>query len=277
MIQMNYLTKSRIRNLLIFSFLLLSFAVWSKDLPQPTGQLVSDFADMLTPNEEQTLERKLKLFNDSSSTQVAIVIETSLDGEDVFDYSYRLAQKWGIGQDAKNNGILIFISKNDKKIRIQTGTGAEGFLPDALCKRIIESIIKPAFKEGKYYAGLNGATNKIIALHAGEYSADAQSADGRMIVFLIFLLMVLLIFYMAYRYNKKYGSNGGGYYRNGRYNDYDDWNDPNPYRRNSRSSGGWIIGGGGFGGGGGSDDSGGGGFGGFGGGDFGGGGAGGDW
>jgi uncharacterized protein len=273
---MNYLTKLPIRNILMFSFLLLSLAVFSKNLPQPTGNLVSDFADMLTPNEEQTLERKLKLFNDSSSTQVAIVIENSLDGEDIFDYSFRLAQKWGIGQDAKNNGILIYVAKNDRKIRIQTGTGAEGFLPDALCKRIIETIIKPAFKEGRYYAGLNGATTKIIDLHAGEYGADAQSADGGMIVFLIFLLMVLLIFYMAYRYNKKYGSNGGGYYRNGRYNDYDDWNDPNPYRRNTRSSGGWIIGGGGFGGGG-SDDSGGGGFGGFGGGDFGGGGAGGDW
>jgi uncharacterized protein len=275
MIRMNYLTKLHIRNILIFSFLLFALAVFGKNLPQPTGNLVSDFAGMLTPNEVQTLERKLKLFNDSSSTQVAIVIENSLDGEDIFDYSLRVAQKWGIGQDAKNNGILIYIAKNDKKIRIQTGTGAEGFLPDALCKRIIETIIKPAFKEGRYYAGLNGATTKIIDLHAGEYGADAQSADGGMIVFLIFLLIVLLIFYMAYRYNKKYGSNGGGYYRNGRYTDYDDWNDPNPYRRNTRSSGGWIIGGGDFGGGG--SDSGGGGFGGFGGGDFGGGGAGGDW
>jgi uncharacterized protein len=275
MIPMNYLTKLLIRNILFISILLLSFALQSRELPQPTGRLISDFADMLTPGEEQSLEQKLKRFSDSTSTQVAIVTETSLDGEDLFDYSHRLAQKWGIGQDAKDNGILIYISKNDRKIRIQTGTGAEGFLPDALCKRIIENIIKPAFKEGKYYAGLNGATTKIIDLHGNEYTADASADDSGFILFFIFLLIVLLIFYMSYQYNKKYGSNGGGYHRQGRYTDYDDWNDPNPYRRNTRSSGGFIIGGGGFGGGS-SDDSGG-GFGGFDGGDFGGGGAGGDW
>lgn len=262
-------------------FLSLGTLAIAKDLPQKPNppQIVNDFAGMLNPSEKDALEQKLVKYNDTTSTQIAVVIERSLEGEEIFDYTIRLAKAWGIGQEGKNNGILLYFALDDRKIYIQTGYGAEGFLPDAIAKRIIENIIKPAFRENRYYDGLDRATDAIIAYGAGEYKADERSANrgnGSISFSTIFMLLILFFIFIvpmirAYRNrNNKDDDDDGGFGSGGRYNE------------RSRGGGGWIffppiIGGGGWnsGGGGGGGDSG--GFGGFGGGDFGGGGAGGDW
>lgn len=256
-------------------WLLLSVAVLpaleAKDPPRRPvpPRLVNDFAGMLSAGEAAALEAKLVAYNDSSSTQIAIVIEPTIEGEDIFDYSLRLASAWGVGQKGKDNGILLFIAAQDRQLYIQTGYGAEGFLPDALAKRIIENVIKPAFRQGQYYAGLNEAVTVIIKLGAGEYSAEQVGGNKTGIPWGTIIFFIFLFIVMSSVFNKTNRRNDddedGGYGRGGRY-------DMNP-----RPGGGWVIFPGGGGGGGGWGGGGGGGFGGFGGGGFGGGGAGGSW
>jgi uncharacterized protein len=219
---------------------------------------------LLSNIEAEALERKLVAYDDSTSTQVAIVIEESLEGDDIFDYSYRLAESWGIGRQGKNNGILIYLAMSDRKLYIQTGYGAESFLTDAMSKRIIDQVIVPNFRQQSYYQGLDRATDIIIKLGSGEYTNEEMGEGEAVPVFVIIVFIILFIVIIILI--SRGGRGGGGYYRGGRYD----------------SGGGWIImgpgsGGGWSGGGGSSGWGGGGGFGGFGGGGFGGGGAGGSW
>ncbi|MCB0663857.1 MAG: TPM domain-containing protein, partial [Saprospiraceae bacterium] len=129
--------------LLATLLVLTGMGLWAqKSIPPPPNppRLVNDYAGMLSAGEKQRLEDKLVAYNDSTSTQIAIVIEASLKGEDIFDYSYRIAESWGIGGGENNNGVLIYVAQNDRKVRIQTGYGVEHFLPDVMAKRIIENI-----------------------------------------------------------------------------------------------------------------------------------------
>ncbi len=280
---MRYLTVVKTGFLLSAFLLLAGVLTAQKALPKPTGYLVNDFAGLMSRSEVEQLGRKLSDYAKATSTQIVVVTENSLEGEDDFEYSNRLAQSWGIGgSKEKSNGVLLYVAKAERKVRIQTGYGAEGFLTDALSRRIIEQIIVPAFKAGNYYQGIDQATSSIMDLSRGEYTNEGGGkgkADGGRALFLVFLMLVALVVFLAiynrFRRNRN-DRDDGGYSRDGRYDE-----------RNS-GGGGWIFfPTGGWGGGGGSSsgqDSGdgwggfsGGGFGDFGGGDFGGGGAGGDW
>lgn len=252
--------------LLLFLFgaisLLPNFAFGKQVPPAPNPpRLVNDYTNTLKRNEVAALERKLVAYDDSTSTQIAIVVENSLEGDDIFDYSYRLASEWGIGREGKDNGILIYVALADRKLYIQTGYGAEGFLPDALARRIIDNVIAPNFKNGDYYRGFDKATDVIIKLGNGEYRNDQVYKDEFPWEFVVIIIIFILIIILINR------GGGGGYYRGGRYDsDRGGWIIVGPGR--GVGGGGWDGGGGGFGGGG---------FGGFGGGGFGGGGAGGSW
>lgn len=287
--------------LLLAMLLLPGWAAAQKTMPKPSGFLVNDYASLLNREETVQLGNKLSAYAKETSTQIVIITEASLEGEEIFDYTIQLAEAWGIGGDKdKDNGILIYVAANDRKVRIQTGYGAEGFLPDVISKRIIENIISPAFKEGKYYEGLDKATSAIMDLGRGEYTADTgkKKADG-VPVWIILAFIVVLVGLIAFFNKRNKDKNGpdddGGYDRNGRY-DMDRYarqpkhRSVTKHRERERSGGGWMIfpfPGGGWGGGGGGNSSGnsgdgwggfgGGDFGGFGGGDFGGGGAGGSW
>jgi uncharacterized protein len=264
---------------LILSLLLCFTSILSaKQIPPKSNQLVTDYINLLSSNERLQLERKLVTYDDTSSTQIAIVIENSLEGDDIFEYSYRLAETWGIGNEGKDNGILIYIAFQDRQLYIQTGYGTEGFLTDAMSKRIIDQVITPAFRQQNYFGGLNEATDIIMQMGSGEFQNDeSQSGTGYEALFILFLVVIaVIIFFSVFGDNDDHGDDDGGYHRRGRYG-YDDYRRPSG--RRSRS-GGWIFlpggGGGGWNGGGGGG-FGGGGFGGFGGGGFGGGGAGGSW
>lgn len=271
------------RYLFLSFFLLLGLQLIAKDVPEKPNppRLVNDFAGLLSAQERNALERKLVAYDDSTSTQIAIVIERSLEGDDPFDYSFRLAEKWQIGRKGKDNGILFYIAVEDREIYIQNGYGVEGFFTDNIARRVIENVVKPAFRQNQYYQGLNRATDIVIAAGNGEYTNDGRRNNGStgigVPVILLFLLIFLVVIIIANRNSDD--DDDGGYYRGGRYD-----MDPYPRRRRRRGGGGWIIMPGGFGGGGGGGwldggggGFGGGGFGGFGGGGFGGGGAGGSW
>jgi len=241
--------------------------------PDPP-KLVNDFAGILTQDEVLSLENKLVAFNDSTSTQLTVVIVKSLGGYDKADFAYQIGQRWGVGQKGKSNGAVILVKPKTPGERgeayISTGYGLEGVIPDALAKRIVDNEMIPNFKEGNYYKGIDAATNTMISLAKGEYTADQyikkhnqKSSPYGFIIPLIILVVVFTLirgsraqghsvgkslpFWTAFWMLGSMGRGHGG-----------SWND-------------FSSGSGGFGGGGG------GGFGGFGGGSFGGGGAGGSW
>ncbi len=246
---------------------LISFFGYSQNFPAKPDHLVNDYTNTLSQDQIANLERKLVAFNDSTSIQVAVVIIQTLDGYEINDYGYQLGRAWGIGGKEKNTGVLVLASLGDRKVTIQTGYGMEGVLPDAITKRIIENEIKPNFKNGDYYGGMDAATNAIISYTKGEYKNNNPKKSGKGGSFPV--LLVVLIVIIVISLIGRGGKGGGG--RNviggrGAANIF--WWSLLSGMANSGRGGG-----GGFGGG----SSGGGGFGGFGGGSFGGGGSSGSW
>jgi len=245
---------------------------FAQDFPAKPTTLVNDYAGALSADQKQALEQKLVAFDDSSSTQIAIAILKSVGDYDINEYALELGRKWGVGQGGKNNGIMIVVAIGDRKISIQTGYGVEGVLPDVYAKRIIDNDIKPNFKNGDYYAGLDEATTSIIKYTKGEYKNDkpkAKNAKERGIgsVFIVIFIVIVIIIIL-----RKGGGGGGSQVIGG---------------RGASNALFWalLFGGGGRGGNsgwgsggfGGGSSGGGGGFGGFGGGSFGGGGSSGSW
>ncbi len=239
--------------------LLIATQAIAQTLPEKSTKLVNDYAHLLTTEQVTYLEQKLVAYNDSTSTQIAIAIIETLDGNERADYTIKLANKWGIGQAGKRNGILIMVAKQERKLFIATGYGVESNLPDALIKRIEQRYMVPEFKTGNYYQGLVDGTDAMISALNGEFKAmpkNDKPSDSMTFIFIVLIIIVVIALI-------KGGKNGGGGMRN---------NALPLIGWGSFSSGGSNWGGGNFGGGGSS-----GGFGGFGGGSFGGGGAGSDW
>jgi len=258
----------------LIAFLLFAFAgLKAQDFPEKPNRLVNDYTNTLTPGQVESLERKLVAFDDSTSTQVAVVLMRSVGAYDINQYTAELGEKWGVGSK-KNNGVVILAALEDRKISIQTGYGVEGALPDAITKRIIESEIKPNFKQGNYYQGLEQATNAVISATKGEYKNDApkkhKTGSGG------FPFGILIIIVIAILVARGGGGGRGGQVIGGRGGASPFWWFllGSQVGRSNRGSGwgGFSGGGGGWGGG-----SSGGGFGGFGGGSFGGGGSSGEW
>ncbi len=253
--------------LLLVSLSLAAHAQTVPPRPDPP-RLVNDLAGLMQPQEVAALEQKLVAYNDSTSSQITVVIVPSLGGNDIADYAQKLYESWGIGRKGKDNGILVLVAAQEHLARIQTGYGLEGAVPDALAKRIISNTLVPAFKQNQYYAGLDRATDQLIALAKGEYKADPaaakgdQDSSGSGVGFWIIIGALVLIFLLR--------SRGGGGGRGGRGGIGGGFVPPIIFGDFSGGRGVFGGGGGGFGGGGG-------GFGGFGGGSSGGGGASGSW
>lgn len=259
------------KKLIIVWLLTMSYSFgFAQDFPAKSTTLVNDFTQTLSASQKQQLEQKLVAFDDSTSNQIAVVIVKSVGEYDINEYALELGRKWGVGGKDKNNGVILLIAIGDRKLSIQTGYGLEGALPDIYTKRIIENDIKPFFKEGNYYAGIDAGTNSIISLIKGEYKNDkpkAKSGGGKGAAGFIVIIIVIVIAIIL----KKGGGGGGGNQVIGGRGVADALFWSMLLGGGGRNSGGGGFGGG-FGGG-----SGGGGFGGFGGGSFGGGGSSGSW
>ncbi len=239
------------------------------DKPKKQDQTsVYDYIDLLSKSQEKALEQKLVRYSDSTSTQIVIAIISSTQGENITFLGAQWGEKWGIGQADKDNGILILLAKDDRKIAINTGYGVEGSLTDALSRRIIENGILPHFKEGDYNGGLNRGADLIFEVLNGEFQEERtfeNSESFPLSTFLPFIIFFVILIILSNR-NRKNGDGKNG----GRRSGLDLWDIIilSNMGRSSGSSGGFGSGGGfsggGFGGG-------------FGGGGFGGGGASGGW
>jgi len=241
---------------LLFGLLSLNF-LFAQNFPaQPSPpRLVNDFAGVLSTSENNALEQKLVAYDDSTSTQIAIVVIESLDGAEVGSYAAELGEKWGVGSKKNHNGVMILMAKKERKVTIRTGYGVEEKLGSIICDRIIKNKLVPNFKQGNFYGGFDEATDEIIARLSGMYVNDKEDEPDGIPVWVIILIIFIVFFVLPFIFRNRGG--GTTYSRRG----FNTW---------GGGFGGFS--GGGFGGGGG-----GGGFGGFGGGGFSGGGASGGW
>lgn len=237
----------------------INFFANAQEIPNPMSppRLVNDFAGIFSSEQREQLERDLRAYNDSTSTQIYIVTMDDLHGYAASDMAYRIGEKWGVGTKDKDNGAVILIKPKTGNGRgdvyIAIGYGLEPFLNDARVGRIIDTYMIPYFQKGDYYGGTDAAITAMEGYLSGEFQGDGDDEDQHEAINIIIALIFIIVF--VYLMSKSNKNRGGG---------------------NSSRGGGFfppIIGGsrGGFGGGGS------GGFGGGGGGSFGGGGAGRSW
>ncbi|WP_224982482.1 TPM domain-containing protein [Geomonas agri] len=161
---------------LLLTFLLTIQVCAAAEVP-PLRSHVNDYASMLSPQMAQQLESELTAFERSDSTQIVVLTIPSLEGEVLEQYSIKVVEKWQLGQKGKDNGALLLVVKNDRKIRIEVGRGLEGKLTDLMSGRIIRNEITPAFKRGDFDQGISRGVDAIMATVRGEY--QAQSTDLR--------------------------------------------------------------------------------------------------
>jgi len=246
----------------------------AETIPPAPARYFNDYAGVVSAAAATQLNQRLEQFERDSSCQILVAVYPKMQSDSsIEDYTVRVAQAWKVGQKEKNNGAVLFVFIQDRKMFLQTGYGLEGVLPDAICKRIIENEIKPGFKAGNFEAGLTAGVHAMLAAVKGEYKGTGQTAADRNIVVVgngngsgnnqpglgvVVVVIFVVIFVIIVLSNAR----RGGY-----------------YSRRGWSGSSWGGGWGGGGGSGGWSGGGGGGGGGFsgGGGSFGGGGAGGSW
>jgi uncharacterized protein len=253
-------------------FICLSFSVLAQ-LPSPKSppRLYNNFStvQLLSPSEEAEIEQQLEKFEAETSNEIAIIVVDDLKGYEPWEFAVEIGEKWGVGKEKEDNGIVLLIkpTKTDggRKTFIAVGRGLEGAIPDLTTNEIIENEILPNFKQDNYFQGIKQAVDVLSKLSKGEYNSKQYSKKNKKeIGFFGGLILVVLIIIIVIVIARKGGRGGGGgigsSIASGIF-----WG--------SIANGGFGGGRGGFGGG----SSGGGGFGGFGGGSFGGGGSGGSW
>jgi uncharacterized protein len=157
---------------------------------------VTDLAGMLSTATVQQLEFTLQALEETDSTQIAVLTIDSLDGQPLESFSLQVAEKWALGQQGRDNGALLLIVRNDRKIRIEVGYGLEGKLTDLTAGRIIRNIITPKFRNGDFNQGVISGVSAMVAAVQGEFNANSQESSSQspgndMIGFGIFIALAL--------------------------------------------------------------------------------------
>ncbi len=165
--------------------------------PKEKQTSVYDEINLLTPFQKKSLEQKLISYADSTSTQIVVIIISTTKGEDISFLGAKWGQKWGIGQDGKDNGIVILLAKDDRKVDINTGYGIEYRLTDRMAEQIINGFMVPQFKKGNFYKGLDLGVNAIFNALNGEFTEDRNFSKNKefdwfpIIIFFIVLLLII--------------------------------------------------------------------------------------
>ena len=245
------------RTIIILSILLLSLSsIYAKKQPIPAlKNRVTDLTGTLTQEEISILEQKLIFFESTdSSNQFVVLIVSTTGSESIEEYSMRVAEKWEIGQADLDNGVILLIAKNDRKLRIEVGYGLESKITDAFASRVINEYITPKFKTGDFNIGINAGVDEIIKLINGTSiipttsppSNNKKSFRSKIATnlpqILIFLFVVFLALFFRGKKGGSYSSSSSSYSSSS----------GSSYSSSSSSFGGSSFGGGGgsFGGGG---------------------------
>lgn len=199
--------------LLILALLLLPLPLLALEVP-PLSARVNDYAAILSPSTITQLEGSLKAFETDQSTQIVVLTIPSLEGEVLEQFSIRVAEQWKIGQKGLDNGAILIIVRNERKLRIEVGYGLEGSLTDLTSGRIIRDVIVPRFKQGNFDQGVIDGVSAMMSAVRGEFSAgdtpsSSQSPDD-MQGFEIMLIAVLFIIGKAFARRKQMAGAVGG-------------------------------------------------------------------
>lgn len=173
----------------------------AREVPRLRGR-VNDLARLMPAERARALEERLKRFEQETDHQIAVLTISSLEGEDLEGFSIKVAERWKIGKKAFDNGAILIVVKNDRKLRIEVGYGLEGILPDALASRIIREIIVPRFRNNDYAGGIEAGSDAIMRATRGEAIPASErkgSAQGEVdlwvsVVFSAFTVMTLALF-----------------------------------------------------------------------------------
>ncbi len=193
--------------------ILIMSPTWALEVPERPKSWVNDFTGTLSRDEILALEKKLMAFERETTNQIVVVLIPSLKGDNLEEFSIRLAEKWKVGQKGKNNGVILLIVKNDRRIRIEVGYGLEGVLPDALAGSIIRQEIAPRFRAGQFYQGIEAGINAIMAATRGEYRAGPLVKKESKLTpwwpFLFFILFFGVVIIMHRLSRRRYYYSGG--------------------------------------------------------------------
>jgi uncharacterized protein len=247
--------------LLLFLLCVCLHYVCALEVPEHPKGRITDFTHTLSSTEISYLDQKLADYEQQTTNQIAVLMIPSLKGDNLEDYSIRLADTWKIGQAGKDNGVILLIVKNDRKLRIEVGYGLEGVLPDGLAGSIIRNQIAPFFKKGQFFHGINHGTSAIMKaisptfrpiepkvggvspLPAAPSESESKPTDifGVLFVLLIIGFSITILYWISnwiIKHNVTFGSGPAGFSGGG-------------FSGGGFSGGGFSGGGGGFSGGGG--------------------------
>lgn len=198
----------------MFAFLVMFISTTLAQVSIPVlKNYANDLTSTLNSSELYTFEAKLKSFADSTSNQVVFLMMNSLNGYPLENFCYETSTKNQIGSKKNNNGVLFFVAKDDRKMRIEVGYGLEGALPDALANSILRNEVRPFFKSGDYYAGINAGLDAIILATKGEYKGDPKGkgkGKGTGIPFILIVIIFIIIAALGGKGGRGGGGGGGG-------------------------------------------------------------------
>jgi uncharacterized protein len=210
-----------LRSFIFLSILFSSLSFAAKEVPFLSGPVI-DETHLLKANEKADLESYIRQQQDLMQLQVWIF--SSLEGDSIERISYAAAQKWKLGREKKDNGLLLTIAVQDRRMRFEVGRGLEGSVPDILAGRILDYVVRPAFKEGRFYEGIQSALEQAVTLvNGGEDAAKLREGlsdrgkeeklNGRGLV--ILFLFFVVIFIMQVFSRRRYGTGSGFYWGGG--------------------------------------------------------------
>ncbi len=241
----------QVKTIAVLVLLILNTTLFAEGIfPDRINKQVNDWGDLLSSTQESQLEQALRKYEDESSNQVVLATFASLEDESLEDVTEKMFASWNLGQAGKDNGVLLAIFKNERKIRIEVGYGLEGALPDITAGKIIRNDITPYFKDGRWYEGIVAGLQGIIQATSGEYTGTGARRGGEgknnsSILGLLFPIVIILLlsrgrmgglggFFLGSMLGSAMGGRRGGGFGGGGF------------------GGGGFSGGGGFGGGGGA-------------------------
>lgn len=152
-------------------FLLAALAALPVQAQAPVPELrarVTDLTGTLSAGERQALEQRLEAFEKKKGSQIAVLVVPTVRPETIEQYAIRVAERWKLGREGIDDGVLVLVAKEDRELRIEVGYGLEGVLPDAIAKRIIDEVIVPRFRQGDFYGGLSAGVERVIGVIEGE-------------------------------------------------------------------------------------------------------------
>ena len=226
--------------------------VSAETLPSPPTAYFNDYAGVVSAADAQRLDAKLRAFADQTSTQVLVAVYRSLPSPSLEDFTVRAAQSWRVGRKDWDNGAVLFVFVDDRKMRIETGYGLEGALPDQLAGRILDEQVRPLFRTGDWAGGLEAGIDGIIAATRGEYKAPPRKNEGVPVVAILIIVLFVVLFLWLASQGSRNVYVGRTYGRQGWRRDRGYWGDGGSWGGWSGGGGGSLGGGGGFSGGGGS-------------------------